>query len=60
MDSELDAGGAFGAYMSQKSDRLAQEVKEERDMKNSLRKELEWMRRQPQARETKQRARINR
>ena len=29
-------------------------------MRNDLRRELEWMRRQPQARETKQRARINR
>ena len=28
-------------------------------MKNKLKKELEWMRRQPQARETKQRARQN-
>ncbi|GMH83592.1 hypothetical protein TrST_g7146 [Triparma strigata] len=57
--SNDESSGSFGYYMSQKAERLEKEEKEESDMKNKLKKELEWMRRQPQARETKQRARQN-
>lgn len=57
--SNNEASGSFGYYMKEKAERLEREEKEESDMKNKLKKELEWMRRQPQARETKQRARQN-
>jgi len=50
-------GGAFGYYISQKAERMERDAVVTRNMKNKLRGELEWIRRQPQARETKQRAR---
>jgi ABC transport system ATP-binding/permease protein len=62
---ELDNGqlytyrGNYAYFMEKKADR---EFKEEREIdkaRNLFRKELEWMRRQPQARGTKQKARID-
>lgn len=62
---ELDQGqlytykGNYAYYIEKKAER---EFKEEREIdkaKNLLRKELEWMRKQPKARGTKQKARID-
>jgi ABC transport system ATP-binding/permease protein len=62
---ELDNGqlytykGNYAYYIEKKAER---EFKEEREIdkaKNLLRKELEWMRKQPKARGTKQKARID-
>lgn len=62
---ELDNGqlyrykGNYAYFIEKKAER---EFKEEREIdkaKNLLRKELEWMRRQPKARSTKQKARID-
>ncbi len=62
---ELDNGqlytykGNYAYYVEKKAER---EFKEEREIdkaKNLLRKELEWMRKQPKARGTKQKARID-
>lgn len=62
---ELDNGqlytykGNYAYFMEKKAER---EFKEEREIdkaRNLLRKELEWMRRQPKARGTKQKARID-
>lgn len=62
---ELDNGqlytykGNYGYFIEKKAER---EFKEEREIdkaRNLLRKELEWMRRQPKARGTKQKARID-
>ena len=62
---ELDQGqlytykGNYAYYIEKKAER---EFKEEREIdkaRNLLRKELEWMRKQPKARGTKQKARID-
>ena len=51
--------GNYSYYVEKKQERLdAQQAERERD-KNIFRKELEWMRRQPQARATKAKARID-
>ncbi|MBK8264350.1 MAG: ABC-F family ATP-binding cassette domain-containing protein [Nannocystis sp.] len=63
---ELDRGevysydGGFEAYLSAKSERLALQARTEANRQNFLRQELEWLRRQPKARSTKQKARIQR
>ncbi|EED96308.1 ABC transporter, partial [Thalassiosira pseudonana CCMP1335] len=62
---ELDRGtfyshpGSYQTYLEGKEERLANEDQAIRDAKTKYRRELEWMRRQPQARETKQKARID-
>ena len=62
---ELDNGslyeyvGSYSNYLSAKEDRLQREEAAHQAAKNKYRVELEWMRRQPQARETKQKARID-
>jgi len=43
-----------------KAERLAHEARTEANRQNFLRKEVEWLRRQPKARTTKQKARIQR
>ena len=69
---ELDAGqlteytkrddhlGAYADYLEQRAERDAQEERVERNRQNLLRREIEWLRRGPKARSTKQKARIDR
>src|SRR6185503_13406788 len=63
---EVDAGsvyaydGGYAAYLEAKAERLAQAQRTEKNRQNFLRTELEWLRRQPKARTTKQKARIDR
>jgi ATP-binding cassette subfamily F protein uup len=62
---ELDQGrvhryqGNYSYFVEKKADREQMETVEVEKARNLLRKELEWMRRQPQARGTKQKARID-
>jgi len=61
---ELDRGsfytyeGSYANYLEGKEERLAIEDQSVREAKTKYKKELDWMRRQPQARQTKQKARI--
>jgi ATP-binding cassette subfamily F protein uup len=55
-----DSVGAFGDYLEQKAERFAQAERVESNRQNFLRKEVEWLRRGPKARATKQKARIQR
>jgi ATP-binding cassette subfamily F protein uup len=52
--------GGYGAYLEAKAERTALEERTERNRQNFLRTEIEWLRRQPKARTTKQKARIDR
>ncbi|MEP7052530.1 MAG: ABC-F family ATP-binding cassette domain-containing protein [Pseudomonadota bacterium] len=52
--------GGYQLYLEQKADRLAHAERTESNRQNFLRKELEWLSRQPKARSTKQKARIDR
>jgi ATP-binding cassette subfamily F protein uup len=52
--------GGYERYLEQKAERLAFAERTERNRQNFLRTELEWLRRQPKARSTKQKARIDR
>jgi ATP-binding cassette subfamily F protein uup len=62
---ELDQGrvhryqGNYAYFVEKKADREQMETAEVEKARNLLRKELDWMRRQPQARGTKQKARID-
>jgi len=69
---ELDAGrlveyakrddhlGAYADYLEQRAERDAHDERTERNRQNLLRREIEWLRRGPKARSTKQKARIER
>src|SRR5262249_39156964 len=63
---EIDQGsvhsydGGYFEYLEAKAERLAHEARTEANRQNFLRRELEWLRRQPKARTTKQKARIDR
>lgn len=63
---ELDAGklfayaGGYGDYLESKAERMAHAQRAESNRRNMLRKELEWLRRQPKARTGKSKARISR
>ena len=63
---ELDAGkvhvydGGWSAYLEAKAERMALAERAESSRQNFLRKELDWLRRSPSARSTKQKARIGR
>ena len=63
---EIDKGqvysyeGGYEEYLEAKTERLAQEERTEGNRQNFLRRELEWLRRQPKARTGKQKARIQR
>ncbi|MAE95603.1 MAG: ABC transporter [Deltaproteobacteria bacterium] len=63
---ELHAGlltsyaGGYASYLEAKAERTAQAQRTERNRQNFLRRELEWLRGQPKARGTKQKARIAR
>ncbi|HVZ36997.1 MAG TPA: ABC-F family ATP-binding cassette domain-containing protein, partial [Polyangiaceae bacterium] len=52
--------GGWEAYLTAKAEREATEARTEANRQNFLRTELEWLRRQPKARGTKQKARISR
>ncbi len=52
--------GAFEDFLEQKADRYAHAERVESNRQNFLRKEIEWLRRGPKARTTKQKARIKR
>jgi len=55
-----DYDGGYEDYLAAKAERLAHEERTEKNRQNFLRKELEWLARQPKARTTKQKARIER
>jgi ATP-binding cassette subfamily F protein uup len=63
---EVDQGlvysyeGGYESYLEAKAGRLAFEARTESNRQNFLRREIEWLRRQPKARSTKQKARIDR
>lgn len=52
--------GGYATYLEAKAEREALEERTERNRQNFLRRELEWLRRQPKARTTKQKARVER
>jgi ABC transport system ATP-binding/permease protein len=52
--------GGYDLYLEQKAERAAHAQRTEQNRQNFLRRELEWLRRQPKARSTKQKARIER
>ena len=56
----LDVAGDYATYLERKADAMAAQEKREDTLKNTLRRETEWMRRGPAARTTKQEARIQR
>jgi ATP-binding cassette subfamily F protein uup len=56
----LDIAGDYGTYLEQKSERMAAQEQREQALRNTLRRETEWLRRSPSARSTKQVARIQR
>ncbi len=61
---ELDRGegipwkGNYSSWLEQKSQRLAQEEKQESKRRKTLERELEWVRMAPKARQAKQKARL--
>ena len=52
--------GGYSSYLEGRERRWQAEAKDLASAKNTLRKEAEWMRRQPKARSTKEKARIER
>ncbi len=52
--------GGYERYLEQKAERQAHAARTEQNRQNFLRRELEWLRRMPKARTTKQQARIDR
>jgi ATP-binding cassette subfamily F protein uup len=52
--------GGYAAYLEARAERLAHAERSERNRQNFLRREIEWLRRQPKARAGKQKARIGR
>jgi ATP-binding cassette ChvD family protein len=62
---ELDRGqgipwkGNYSSWLEQKGERLRQEEKAESDRQKTLKRELEWIRMSPKARQAKGKARIN-
>jgi ATP-binding cassette subfamily F protein uup len=52
--------GGYELYLEQKAEREEQAARTEQNRQNFLRRELEWLRRQPKARSTKQKARVDR
>jgi ATP-binding cassette subfamily F protein uup len=55
-----DYDGGYGRYLLAKAEREAHAHRTERNRQNFLRREVEWLRRQPKARGTKQKARTSR
>ena len=58
--SQVDGAGAYETFLEAKAERLAQAARVEANRQNFLRRELEWVRRQPKARRGKQKARTRR
>jgi ATP-binding cassette subfamily F protein uup len=56
----LDVAGDYATYVEQKAQAMAAQEQREQELKNTLSRETEWLRRGPSARSTKQRARIQR
>lgn len=52
--------GNYGTYLEKRAEREEQAQRSEAKARNFLRKEVEWLRRMPKARGTKQKARIDR
>ncbi len=59
-DGLLSITGDYADYLDAKGQLLAAQEKREQVLKNTLRRETEWLRRGPKARSTKQQARIER
>jgi ATP-binding cassette subfamily F protein uup len=58
-DGVFNYNGNYSYFLEKKSERIATQASVQQKNKQLLKKELEWMRRQPQARATKSKARIN-
>jgi len=58
-DGLLNVRGDYATYLEQKDELMHLQQREETVLKNTLRRETEWLRRGPKARTTKQQARIN-
>ena len=56
----LDVAGDYATYVERKADAMAAQERRETTLRNTLRRETEWLRRGPAARTTKQQARIQR
>jgi ATP-binding cassette subfamily F protein uup len=56
----LDVAGDYATYVDRKADAMAAQERREDVLRNTLRRETEWLRRGPAARTTKQEARIQR
>jgi ATP-binding cassette subfamily F protein uup len=56
----LDVAGDYATYLERKADAMAAQERREETLRNTLRRETEWLRRGPPARTTKQDARIQR
>jgi ATP-binding cassette subfamily F protein uup len=56
----LDVAGDYATYLDRKAEILESQQKLEQSLRNTLRRETEWLRRGPAARTTKQTARIDR
>jgi len=56
----LDVAGDYATYVERKAEAMANQERREDTLKNTLRRETEWLRRGAKARSTKQEARIQR
>jgi ATP-binding cassette subfamily F protein uup len=56
----LDMAGDYATYVERKAEAMVAQEKREEKLRNTLRRETEWLRRGAAARSTKQRARIQR
>jgi ABC transport system ATP-binding/permease protein len=56
----LDVAGDYATYLERKAEAMAAQERREEVLRNTLRRETEWLRRGPPARTTKQDARIQR
>jgi ATP-binding cassette subfamily F protein uup len=56
----LDVAGDYATYLERKAEAMAAQEQREQSLRNTLRRETEWLRRGPAARTTKQTARIDR
>jgi len=56
----LDVAGDYATYVEQKAEAMAAQERREQTLRNTLRRETEWLRRGAAARTTKQAARIER
>jgi ATP-binding cassette subfamily F protein uup len=56
----LDVAGDYATYLDRKAEAMAAQERREDALRNTLRRETEWLRRGPPARTTKQEARIQR